>query len=72
MSCRDKSGPALADPSDRLKTAHKLREEGRGGGGAYFEEERNNRHLVEQKHVRLVELVPAVQELQVVLVGDLK
>lgn len=41
-------------------------------GGAYFEEEGNNRHLVEQKHVRLVELVPAVQELQVVLVCDLK
>lgn len=71
MSCRDESGPALADPSDRLKTAQNLGEEGQGGG-AYFEEERNNRHLVEQKHVRFVELVPAVQELQVVLVCDLK
>lgn len=41
-------------------------------GDAYFEEERNDGHLVEQKHVRLVELVPAAQELLVVLVCNLK
>lgn len=49
-----------------------MEERGRSVGDAHLEEERNNRHLVEQKHVRLVELVPAVQELQVVLVCDLK
>lgn len=42
------------------------------GQSAYFVEQRNCRRLVEQKHVRLVELMPAVQELLVIFVSDLQ
>ena len=39
---------------------------------AYLVQEWNYRHLVKQKHVRLVLLMPAVQELKVVPVCNLK
>lgn len=40
--------------------------------GTYFVQQRNRGHLVKQKHVRLVEIVPAVQKLLLIFVSDLK